>query len=368
MANQQAHFFDTFTAREADRMEVIMAELDSVPWAQRLLHEVHQNGGLVGKNMARFFELRFGHAVHKAGLSVEDEVLGEGDSTLDFGFTSKGQPWKVEMMRLQETQAAKAATTTEIDENGIRWTKQILSSNNEDKRQSPEGETLKAIERICQKCERDGKPHKFPKPDKALHAILVDMRTFKDGGDVHDRVHIGLGGEYVKEPYRMYWGEGKERTLISGVFGPQTEVKGSVEARQRVHFIGFVRERTFQPGEFGAVLEFVVNPYLSKDAAAIIKTAINTWPLKPARVLNGADPPASGHNKATIEPDGIWPGMWRIRLSRGYCSDMVNLTRAKDAAPSGAKVVRANTCRTGQRGALNDPPSYGPGLHASSLR
>ena len=193
MPDPQTNFFDTFTGDESDRMETIIAELGSAPWAQGILHGVEQNGGLVGKNMARFFELRFGLALHEAGIAVEYEVPGEGDSTLDFGFTSKGQPWKVEMMRLLETQAAKTATKTAIDEDGVRWTSRVLSSNNENKKQSTEGETLQVIQRICQKCERRGKPHKFPKPSNALHAILVDMRRFKDGGDVHDRLHIGLG-------------------------------------------------------------------------------------------------------------------------------------------------------------------------------
>jgi hypothetical protein len=223
-----------------------------------ILYRLEQNGGLVGKNMAHFFELRFGHAFHEAGIALEYEVPGEGDSTLDFGFTSKGQPWKVEMMRLLETQAAKAATKTGIDEDGVRWARRLLSSDNEDKKQSAEGETLQVIQRICQKCERGGKPHKFPKPSTALHAILVDMRTFKDGGDVHDRLHIGLGGEYVKAPYRAYW-EGK---LISGVFGRRTDGKGAVEARERVHLIGFVREQSFQPGELGTIIQFIANPHL----------------------------------------------------------------------------------------------------------
>jgi len=292
MADQQPNFFDTFTGSEAERMETIMADLDGVPWAQGILHGVQQNGGLVGKNMARFFELRCGHALHKAGIAVEHEVPGESGSTLDFGFTSKGQPWKVEMMRLQETQAAKAATTTEVDNNGVRWIKQILSGGNEDKKQSPEGEMLKAVERICQKCELGGRPYKFPKPDKALHAILVDLRTFKNGGDVHDRIHVGLGGEYVKAPFRMYWGQGEKRELISGVFGPRTKVKGAAEARERVHFIGFMRERRFQPGELGTVIQFVANPHLFKDAADI-KAAIDTWPLQPAPVLNGSGAPTS---------------------------------------------------------------------------
>ena len=37
---------------------------------------------------------------------------------------------------------------------------------------------------------------------------------------------------------------------------------------------------------------------------------------------------------ATIEPDLTWPGMWRVRLPDGYLTDMVNLSRAKDAAAS----------------------------------
>jgi hypothetical protein len=35
---------------------------------------------------------------------------------------------------------------------------------------------------------------------------------------------------------------------------------------------------------------------------------------------------------ARIVPDGRWPGMWRISWSDGRLSDMVNLSRAKDAA------------------------------------
>jgi hypothetical protein len=99
MADQQPSFFDTFTGDEAERMETIIAELGRVSWAQGILNAVDQNGGLVGKNMASFFELRFGHALHNANIAVEYEIPGEGGSTLDFGFTSKGQLWKVEMMR-----------------------------------------------------------------------------------------------------------------------------------------------------------------------------------------------------------------------------------------------------------------------------
>jgi hypothetical protein len=42
----------------------------------------------------------------------------------------------------------------------------------------------------------------------------------------------------------------------------------------------------------------------------------------------------SGRLLATIERDQTWPGMWRVRLPDGHVTDMVNLTRAKDAAIS----------------------------------
>lgn len=325
MSDQKPSFFDTFTDREAERMGAIIAELDRVPWAQGILSDVRRNGGLVGQNMANFFELRFGHALHEAGIAVDYEVPGEGDSTLDFGFTSKAQAWKVEMMRLLETQAAIAATKTGTDRGGS-WARQVLSSDNEDKKQSAEGETLQVIQRICQKCEHKGQPHKFPKSNSALHALLVDMRTFKDGGDVHDRLHIGLGGEYVRTPYRVYW-EGK---LISGVFGRRTNGKGATEVRERVHFVGFIRERNFQFGEFGTIIEFVANPHLLRNSAAV-KAAIDTWPLQPARVLNGGDRRQYGHD-LPIERDMVWPSLWRVVLPSGEYTDMVNLTRAKDAA------------------------------------
>jgi hypothetical protein len=37
------------------------------------------------------------------------------------------------------------------------------------------------------------------------------------------------------------------------------------------------------------------------------------------------------HRMAEVVPDEKYPGMWRVKI-RGELSDMVNLTRAKDAA------------------------------------
>ncbi len=40
----------------------------------------------------------------------------------------------------------------------------------------------------------------------------------------------------------------------------------------------------------------------------------------------------TGRLLATVERDSKWPSMWRVRLPDGYLTDMVNKTRAKDAA------------------------------------
>ena len=39
-----------------------------------------------------------------------------------------------------------------------------------------------------------------------------------------------------------------------------------------------------------------------------------------------------GRVLATVEPDQDWSGMWRVRMPGGHLTDMVNLTRARDAA------------------------------------
>jgi hypothetical protein len=47
----------------------------------------------------------------------------------------------------------------------------------------------------------------------------------------------------------------------------------------------------------------------------------------------------SGRLLATVEPDSKWPKMFRVRLPNGHLTDMVNLSRAKDAAVSLAMQV-----------------------------
>ncbi len=216
-------------------------------------------------------------ATRCAGITPQYEIEGEGGSTLDFGFAACGRNFRVELMRLEETEAAREATHTATDATGVEWSSRILSSRNDDPRQTEAGETLKAVQRICQKCEHKGKPYKFPVPDGAIHVLVVDTRTLFQVCDDHDYVHIALGGEFVTEPMaRRYW-DGK---LISGAFSRRTAVRGGAQMRERVHFLGFVNEEHYVPAEIPRVSHFIANPNLfaNEDEA---RKAFAAWPLQP---------------------------------------------------------------------------------------
>jgi hypothetical protein len=280
--------FDVFSSDEADLVQKIIKERADDAWAKPIIAAINRNGGLIGTNKDQFLELRFGHVLRKAGISPNYEIAGEGDSTLDFGFESAGKGWSVELMRLSETKAAKEATKAGVDKDGIPFTRRILSTDAEDKKQSIEGETLKAIERICGKCELDDKPHKFPPPADRYHVILVDMRTYLHGGDLADRVHIALGTNYVtKASLRVYW-QGRP---ITGFFHEATNLKGAANLRDRVHFVGFVNERSYGEDAIGGAMQFFANPKLfvgetPEQKAALARAAFATWPLKGTRLMN----------------------------------------------------------------------------------
>jgi len=283
MSNVEDHGGDFLSGSEADAVEGIKDELRDQVWARPLLREVPGTGDLTRADKARLFEIRFARALYRAGVAPGYEIGGEGESTLDFGFASGSKEWRVELMRLEETEAARRAVVQRI-EDGIRWLSHILTTNADDRRQSEEGETLKAIQRVCQKCERDGRAYKFPLPGEAYQALLVDFRTFLHGGDEFDRIHVGLGGHHVPTDFhRRYW----EGRLITGAFDPRTRMAGAAFLRERVHFIGFVNERTYGANDFGPAIQFVANPHLFATAGDA-HAALVTWPLQPCRLLNGA--------------------------------------------------------------------------------
>jgi hypothetical protein len=112
--------------------------------------------------------------------------------------------------------------------------------------------------------------------------LLVDFRTFLNrGGDEYDRLHVGLGGDVVpNEARRRYW----KGNLITGVFSPNTKVRGAAEARERLHFIGFVNEKSYETGAFGLAIQFLANPHLFKTSKEA-RAALLDWPLNEPNIL-----------------------------------------------------------------------------------
>ena len=115
--------------------------------------------------------------------------------------------------------------------------------------------------------------------------LLVDVRTLFNGGDIWDRMHVGIGGKSVPPQYRHFY-NGK---LISGVFSPETNLKGAAEARERLHFIGFVNEKSYETGAFGPSIQFVANPNLFKTSEEA-RAALAGWPLGEPDILNARAP------------------------------------------------------------------------------
>jgi hypothetical protein len=251
--------FDTLSSDEGQAMLIVMRELDTVPWARELLKRIADNGGLRASNKSYLFELRFAHALWLADVTPTYEVPGAGVSRLDFGFEFGGRKFRVELMTLSETAAAVAATRETVQPDGSRWFSRVMSSGADDPRQSEEGENLKAVERICQKFESGGRPHKFPPPGDATNVLLVDCRTLHLGvADKDDYREIAYGSLAVPAVHRHLW----NGSPILGVFSPETRLRGAAEAGARVHLIGFVNERSYRPRDLARATWFARNPNL----------------------------------------------------------------------------------------------------------
>jgi hypothetical protein len=284
MTNAVENFWDSLSKDAADSAQAILDKLKDKAWSSPLVASIRDNGGITRANKDRMFELRFGYALDQVGIVPEYEIRGEGQSTIDFGFTSGGQRWRVEMVRLSETQAVKDATWPRVDADGIPWSGRILPTYAKDRKQSLEGGDPEGGRKDLPEMRVEGRPHKFPAPDGAYHAMLVDFRTFMNGGDIHDRIHVALGADAVARQYRLFWNQ----RPITGVFGNETKVRGAAQVRERVQFLGFVGERVYGPGEFAAATQFIANPHLFANAPAA-RAAMAAWPLQPTHLINGGD-------------------------------------------------------------------------------
>jgi hypothetical protein len=242
--------------------------------------EAYRANPLQPSDISYLFEIRYARALAEAGLSARYEhSAGVGNTTVDFR-VDIDPPWLIELVSLHESEAFKAASWKSGAFAGF-----ILSTDADDPRRSEEGETLKAQERIGAKA-FDGHqgPIKFPEPEGSMHMIMVDARGFLgDGrGDEADWWQIAFGPNGLDRHMVKYWTNPKtgERAPIMGLFQPGCPLQAAPTLQARVHFIGFVCERTFLPGEIKQQVYYVCNPGFFADEEAA-RSAMTRWPLRP---------------------------------------------------------------------------------------
>lgn len=288
---------DKMKREEVEATVTAAKELETVTWAAPLLrrtrdiitrlsegladHDSYLRNPLIDSDKAILIEVRFARALHRSGANaIYEYETGVGDSSIDFKI--EGTPsWMIEVMSLRESNAVRDASWQDGPFSGM-----LLSTDAEDPKQSEEGEMIRAQERISEKVydHHRNAPKKFPPPNGNLSMILVDARGFLGDqgvlGDQFDWHHIALGAAGLHSRNVRTWINQKtgRREPIQGLFESENTRPASVILQERIHFLGFVCEKSFADDELVASIRYYANPQLFRSLSAK-KEALASFPL-----------------------------------------------------------------------------------------
>lgn len=290
---------DTLTLSEVEGTLDAADQLSGIGWVAPLLartgrildrlrtaltdKNAYRANPLTSAEMSFLFEIRFACALAAAGLTAEYEHgSGVGNSTVDFR-VELNQPWLVELVSLHESDAFKAASWADGARQGY-----VLRTDADDPRQSEEGETLKAQQRIGEKVfDPKRGPIKFPQRCGTIHMVMVDARGFGGSGlgDAADWYQIAQGPNGLDADVVKHWTnpETGVRAPIRGLFEHSCPLRAARTLQARLHVIGFVCERTFTDGEIRKRAFYHCNPSLFEDEGAACDM-MSQWPLRPTPV------------------------------------------------------------------------------------
>lgn len=255
---------DRLRSTEAERTRRAIDELRDVPWARPVVNRLARAGGILPQNMPLMFEVRFAQELHGAGVVARYEfAAGEGASTVEFRLDTE-PPWLIELVSVRTSDAAKRATRE------IRPSlyEQLLEATSDDPGRGEEGEMITAQQKIGEKVYSHGRTTKFPPPDGSVRLILTDIRGYLDeGGDHYDYYEMAYGSrglpEQIREYHTRFWKNHNGRfEPIKGLFERDNPLAAALYIQQRVHFLGFIRERTFQEWEIRDWSLLLPNPQL----------------------------------------------------------------------------------------------------------
>jgi len=224
------------------------------------------------------FEVRFAHEIQLAGVSAEYEFhAGVGNSTVEFRLNTTPM-WLIELVSVRTSDAARRATR----KTGMVY-EQSIQPTPEDPGRSEAGEMITAEQKIGEKVFADGKPTKFPPLDGSYRLILTDIRGYLDqGGNRVDYRQIAYGASGI--PRRFAWAiicwesEPGKLSPIKGLFEEANPLRSARYIQERIHFLGFIRERDFSVGEIGRDCYYLANwdRFKTQEEA---EAAYKTYPL-----------------------------------------------------------------------------------------
>jgi hypothetical protein len=101
---------------------------------------------------------------------------------------------------------------------------------------------------------------------------------------------------------------------------------GAAEARERLHFIGFVNEKSYEAGAMGPAIQFIANPNLFKTVEQA-REALAGWPLGEPNILNAPAKKGPAHLLQLVEA--------MSNLTVGEAAELSRLLKAKWGVPTG---------------------------------
>lgn len=273
---------EILTGREVEFCSLLLQQLSNIDWARPLLARVGSPDKWSYERKPLLFELRFAGDLNAARLFATYEYsAGVGSSTVDFRFEAGGFEWLVELVTILTSEAVKGASWEE----GLFFGAQ-LRTDAADRRQSIEGELLLAQQKIGEKVHIHSSPTKFPEPRPGTyHLILVDMRGFGiTGGDMWDYRQIAYGPAGLPQdmPYLVHsWTDhaGSRRPILGLFDQSNTYQRAAQVVQERVHFIGFCNDESYELNGIRDNTLFLPNPHLFTDDEAA-RAVYEMYPLK----------------------------------------------------------------------------------------
>lgn len=264
-----------------------LAAIEPEKWARELVRRVRARPD----DEPTLFELRWAYEAHRRGIQVEYEwQTGVSTSSVDFRF--KGSPaWNVELVSPQISDAVQDATSVEWPNSFISVETTALGFGNDDDKAAPEWELLR-MQRLVAKKVFDGKvPTKFPPPrGREFNVIVVDTRAFLGGDEDVDRNDLlqlvyGPAAVEVKEFRAIHRINGGP---IRGLFEEANQFAWARAARERVHLLIAIHERTFDDDEIQQTMVILPNfTLLTEDDARSFPLR---WSSATAAVLRDENP------------------------------------------------------------------------------